>query len=335
MFNKLIRDLKKYETGVHIEVPIEIDDDGYYDRRCPSATCQGDYKVFFDDWKNTVRDEQVFCPICKHEAPASEWNTPEQEKYLSEFAAAHLQNVIDNALKEDTRKFNRQQKKGFIQLSMFYKPSPTPIIIPVEAADVMQQKFTCERCGCRYASVGAAYFCPACGHHSALSTFSQTISTINRTINNVPTLRNILVESQGLDTTENTIRHILEDSLVRLVGSFQRFVEALFESLPNQANFKRRKNIFQNLDESSALWQQAIGIGYEQLIPLPDYIELKVLFQKRHLLAHRDGIIDEEYIDKTGDTTYSIGQRLVIREKDVLHMSDLINYLAKNLQAKK
>jgi uncharacterized Zn finger protein (UPF0148 family) len=334
MFDKLIRDLKKYEKGVYIEVQIGIDDDGYYDRQCPSSNCQADYKVFFEDWKNIVRDEQVFCPICKYEAPATEWNTPEQQKYLTEFATAHMQKVIGNALKEDTRKFNRQQRKGFIQLSMHYRSSPTPIVIPVEAADVMQQKFTCENCGCKYASIGAAFFCPACGHNSVLTTFYQTLSTVRQIIDSLPTLRNTLLDSGGLDMAENSIRHILEDTFTRLVGAFQRFTEALFESLPNQANFKRRKNVFQNLDESSTLWQQVKQIGYEQLLPPSDYDELQVLFQKRHLLAHKDGNVDQEYIDKTGDTTYSVGQRLVIREKDVLRMNDLIDTLAQNLQAR-
>jgi len=334
MFDKLIRDLKKYEKGVHIEAPIEIDDDGYYDRQCPSSNCQADYKVFFEDWKNIVRDEQVFCPICKYEAPATEWNTPEQQKYLTEFATAHMQKVIGNALKEDTRKFNRQQRKGFIQLSMHYRSSPTLIVIPVEAADVMQQKFTCENCGCKYASVGAAFFCPACGHNSVLTTFYKTLSTVRQIVDSLPTLRNTLLDSGGLDMAENSIRHILEDTVTRLVGAFQRFTEALFEGLPNQANFKRRKNVFQNLDESSTLWQQAKQIGYEQLLPPSDYDELQVLFQKRHLLAHKDGIVDQEYIDKTGDTTYSVGQRLVIHEKDVLRMNDLIDTLAQNLQAR-
>ena len=49
MFDKLIRDLEKYEKGVKVEVSIEIDDDGYYDRLCPSPNCQADFKVFFED----------------------------------------------------------------------------------------------------------------------------------------------------------------------------------------------------------------------------------------------------------------------------------------------
>jgi hypothetical protein len=332
MFDKLIRDLKKYETGVTIQVPIETDEDGYYDRRCPSDACQADFKVLLQDWKDKVQDEQVFCPVCRHEAPSSEWSTPKQQKYLRAVATAHVQKVISQALKQDAQRFNRQHKKGFVQLSMHYRPSSIPVAVPPEAADVMQQKFVCENCACTYACIGAAFFCPACGHNSALSTLSQTLATVRQVIDSLPTLRNLLSETYNIDLAENTIRHTLEDSIARLVGAFQRFTETLFDNLPNQTNFKRRKNVFQNLEESSKLWQKAKNIGYKQLLSKHDYDELQILFQKRHVLAHRDGIVDQEYIDKTGDRTYCIGQRLVIRDKDILRLADLIEKLTNNLQ---
>lgn len=44
---------------------------------------------------------------------------------------------------------------------------------------------------------------------------------------------------------------------------------------------------------------------------------LNIIFQKRHLLAHQEGIIDEKYIEKTGDTKYKVGQRIVVKQDDV------------------
>ncbi len=38
------------------------------------------------------------------------------------------------------------------------------LVVPIGAADKLQQKFTCAECGYRYSSLGAAFFCPACGH---------------------------------------------------------------------------------------------------------------------------------------------------------------------------
>lgn len=47
------------------------------------------------------------------------------------------------------------------------------------------------------------------------------------------------------------------------------------------------------------------------------------LFQKRHLLMHCDGLVDADYIQKSGDHDYAIRQRIVIRENHVL---GLINF---------
>ena len=48
---------------------------------------------------------------------------------------------------------------------------------------------------------------------------------------------------------------------------------------------------------------------------------------KRHLLSHTDGIVDQKYIDRSFDKTDSVGQRIVVKEKDVL---SLVNFSKKN-----
>ncbi len=52
----------------------------------------------------------------------------------------------------------------------------------------MRQRFTCEACGTRYASLGAAFFCPVCGHNSAPSTFDRTVEVVRSTIAAVPSI---------------------------------------------------------------------------------------------------------------------------------------------------
>jgi hypothetical protein len=51
------------------------------------------------------------------------------------------------------------------------------------------------------------------------------------------------------------------------------------------------------------------------------------LFQQRHKLAHTEGIVDQDYIVKSGDTTYAVGQRLVIREGAVSRLAELVTKL--------
>lgn len=243
-----------------------------------------------------------------------------------------MQDIFHSALAEDAQRFNRAQRPGFIQISMSAKRGARPTIVPVEAAKAMRQQFTCEVCGCRYASIGAAFFCPACGHNSAVATFNQTIETVRQVVALTPSIRSTLAKEYDDDLAQDSVRNTLEDSFVRLVGAFQQFADALFEQLPSASSFKRRQNIFQNLSESSALWRSAVGKGYENMLSAAELQELESLFQKRHLIAHRNGIVDQEYIDRSGDKTYSIGQRLVVQEAAVLRLADLLSKLAGELK---
>lgn len=332
MFDKLINELKKLERGVEIPVKLPIDDDGFLDRECHSEICHAEFKVLFQDWEEKVSDEKIYCPICRHEAPSSEWNTDEQGEYIRAIAVAHMQAVIHSALTEDTQRFNRAQRPGFVQISMSANRVSHSIIVPVEAAKAMRQQFTCEVCGCHYASIGAAFFCPACGHNSAVLTFTKTIETVRNIVAQATSIRSTLAKEYDDDLAQDSVRITLENSLVWLVGAFQQYADALFDKLPNSDSHKRRKNIFQNLTESSALWRSAVGKGYENMLLASELDDLECFFQRRHLIAHRNGIVDQEYLDKSKDKTYSIGQRLVVQDTEILLLADLLSKLAEELR---
>lgn len=333
MFDRTFRELKKLEHGMRIPVKLPLDKKGYLDRKCPSELCTASFKVLFEDWRNLVRDEPVYCPICRYVAPATEWNTEVQADYIKEVGMSYTKRVIGGALQEDTRSFNRRQpKSGFITMSLSVKLTPETIILPVEAAEIMEQSFLCESCGCRYSSVGAAFFCPACGHNSAVTTFDKAIETVLHTISSLTEIKESIDKNFNADIAKDVERQIIESGLCRLVSSFERFAEATFTRLPNATQLVLRKNLFQNLVESSKLWHQAIGKSYEDMLTEDELDDLSRLFQQRHLLIHKEGIVDEKYLALTGDTTYSTGQRLIIRETSVHRLADLVVKLANHLK---
>jgi hypothetical protein len=55
------------------------------------------------------------------------------------------------------------------------------------------------------------------------------------------------------------------------------------------------------------------------------------MFQQRHLLSHTQGIVDEKYLAQSGDSTYKIGQRIVVRELDVRAAAAIIEKLARGM----
>ena len=108
--------------------------------------------------------------------------------------------------------------------------------------------------------------------------------------------------------------------------------EVLFVRSPNAATTRPRKNVFQNLPDGSALWRTAVGKGYEDLLTPTEMADLFRLFQQRHLLTHCEGIVDQGYITKSGDATYTLGQRLVIRDIAISRLADLVANLIEELK---
>lgn len=330
MFDDLIRQLKKLEQGMKVPVSIPLDDDGYMDRKCPSSACGTMFKILFVDWKDKVGDDAVYCPLCRTVAKSTEWNSEEQTKYIMQQGMAHVSQMVSDGLRRGAEAFNRgRSRTGFLTMSMGYKPGAKPVIVPISAAAEMRQKFTCEECGCRYSSIGAAFFCPACGHNSASTAFQGTVTAVTKTIDLLPGIRQ---ECGDADTAEDTVRRILENDLVRLVGAFQRYAEVMFRRLPTVAGIHARKNVFQNLKESSDLWHAAIGKKYEDMLSGSEMTDLVRLFQQRHTITHNDGIVDADYLAKSGDTTYTLGQRLVVREGAVTRLAEILTKLAAHLR---
>lgn len=70
----------------------------------------------------------------------------------------------------------------------------------------------------------------------------------------------------------------------------------------------------------------------EDFLSAAEWQDLNRIFQMRHLLAHRNGIVDQEYIDKSGDTTYSVGQRLVVKETTVAQFVELLGKIGQDIR---
>jgi hypothetical protein len=332
VFEDTLRNLRDLKRGVEISVPFEVDDRGYYDRQCPARDCGAQFKVMLDDWRDLVSDEVAYCPICGHGADSSAWNTPEQAQYLQKAAATYVQGRIGHALHRDAKRFNaRQDKRGLVPLSMSYRPGLTPTPVPAIARDVMTQEAACAECRCRYASTGAAVFCPCCGHNSVLATFTNSVATVRGTMDAIGAIRAAMVETADENVAEDAIRHICENGLVKLVSSFERYAEASFMALPNASQFEVRQNLFQNLQESDRIWRSATTRGYTDTLSKPEWQSLERFFQQRHVLVHCDGIVDKRYVDKTGEVGIEPGQRLVVREASVLQLAGIVYRLAASL----
>jgi hypothetical protein len=321
MFDKLLKQIRDLEN-TKISVPINADKEGYLDKECPNTECMFQFKVLEDDWEK-FNEESVFCPMCRHEAKKDSWWTTQQLEEAKEQALQHIHGLIGQAIRDDAIDFNsRQSRDSFISLTVNVSgTSPYHYILPVPSLEEMRLKIKCKECDTQYAVVGSAFFCPKCGHNSAEETFGYSMLKIESKLKNISVIREA-VEAISKDEAETTCRSLIETSLNECVVAFQRFCEVSYSK--KAPSTKIKFNAFQNLDIGGEYWRELFGESYSDWLSPIEFKEVSILFQKRHLLSHTEGIVDQKYIDKSGDNIYSVGQRIVIKEKDILRLIFLV-----------
>ena len=150
MFENLIRELRSLEGMHRISVSLPLDEDGYFDRECPSQECLCQFKVQEDDWRDKVRDEEVFCAFCGYTADSKQWWTQEQLKQGEKVALAEFERRIGGAMKRDAQSWNRRQaSNSFIRITIKVDDVPRQVFLPSSAAEPMRLKITCPACRCR------------------------------------------------------------------------------------------------------------------------------------------------------------------------------------------
>jgi uncharacterized Zn finger protein (UPF0148 family) len=332
MFENLLRSLKELERTEQISVPIEADNNGYIDKQCPAQDCGFLFKINEEDWRNIVRDEAVWCPMCGHSAHAKQWFTIAQVEQAKAEAVAVVRGRLNQAMREDAQKLNRKTShNSFVNMSMKVSGGPSrTFALPVAATEAMQLEIRCEDCSSRFAVIGSAYFCPACGVNSVERMFQDSLRKIRAKKDNIELVRSAFAAADKKDEGELTCRSLIETCLQDGVTAFQKYCEKLYESTPEAvaAPF----NAFQRLRQGSELWCAATGIGYKDLLSTQQLALLTVLFQKRHLLAHSEGIVDDKYLKESADKTYKAGQRIGVSEVEVDGLVDCLTALSIGLR---
>lgn len=325
MFDELLKAIKKLD-GMQESVAIPCDDHGHLDRLCPADDCGSRFKVFADDWRDKVPDESAWCPSCGRPKEPSEFITDEQRKYLTSIAGYRAQEAIYQGLKASERSHNRRQTRhrgGMFSVTTKVKVEGPPPKRPavMDPWDQMKSQHSCSGCGCRFAIVGAWFYCPACGQQDPLAMFSQSLAGIRHAMSCIDEA----LASLDADLAADMRRRSIEESLGGLVTTFQVVAEAIYSAVPGAST--PGMNAFQNLDRGSQLWENVGGTRFEDLLEVGGYNRAKLLFQRRHVFQHRNGIIDQRYLDRSGDLAYRVGERLVAQPADILELADHVERL--------
>lgn len=332
MFENLLRSLKELEKN-RFEVPVDVDANGFIEKQCPNSECDFIFKVHKEDGQRIIKEEAMWCPMCGHCAPERSWFTHDQIEQGQQQAVAVLQGKLNQAMRDDAAAFNRKQpRQSFVKMSMSVTGGTSRTqIMPIAATEVMQLEVVCEACRLRFAVIGAAYFCPGCGINSVERMFQDSLRKIRAKKDNLDLVRAAFDEAGKKDDGELTCRSLVETCLQDGVTAFQKYAERVYEatSPTTPAPF----NVFQRLQDGSKLWKDATGVAYEDLLTAAQLEQLNLLFQKRHLLAHSEGIVDDKYITNSCDKRYQPGQRITVTPQEVDTLVDCLSSLGDGLKA--
>lgn len=302
MFSNLEKTIKELSKGMTYYMKIVPDEDGYLDKECPNDMCLSKFKVQSDDWVDRIQDHDAYCPFCGFQADYEQWFTTEQIEQAKGQAVEYAGSLIGKSLKKDSRRGGFKYKGN----THFYN-------LPAKTLEIMQQKITCEECGFRYAVIGSAYYCPCCGKNTSTRTYLAMIEKTRASVESIDIIRNSISDR---DDAERCCETLLTGALNELVVTVQRVCESVYKERVPEA--KLRANIFQSLDQGSKLWEELTGQGYQDWLTDEEYTTLRTCFQRRHLFDHQAGIVDKQYIDRSGDNSYREGQRIKLNKNDLL-----------------
>jgi hypothetical protein len=292
------------QLGDQFSISIPPDVNGYVGRECPE--CEQYFKITLGTGL-TGTDLPCHCPYCGHSAAQNQFFTKAQIKY----ARSLVMNKVTGAIIKDlkTLEFNHRPRGAFgIGISMKVEGRPQPIRHYSEME--LEEEVVCDRCTLRYTVFGTFAFCPDCRKHNSLQILEKNLALAQKQIELAATVDGDLSAQLIADALENG------------VSAFDGFGrEACRVHASKAANSSKAEAIsFQNLGGAQKNVQSIFGFDLSAGLLADEWLSLTRCFQKRHLLAHNMGIVDEEYLRKTNDPQARVGRKIAILAEEVQAM---------------
>ncbi|AJD52472.1 hypothetical protein TH3_11780 [Thalassospira xiamenensis M-5 = DSM 17429] len=186
-----------------------------------------------------------------------------------------------------------------------------------KADESQQTNFKCKKCGTRNDVLGRYGFCSSCGYRNNLDQIEIQLDDLKKrigtgNINPTEAIKLIVsvLDSGGADYVKLLVR------LVPMTESRRKTAERIK---------------FHNLDYFDSELQSCFDIQVKKNISDDDQTLLKRMFLRRHVYEHCGGVVDDEYIKRSGDVDVRNGQEIRENMDTALKFSSLVTKLARNL----
>jgi hypothetical protein len=188
----------------------------------------------------------------------------------------------------------------------------------------LETEVLCDHCTLEFAIYGVFAYCPDCGAHNSLQILNKNLDLALKEVGLAVTL-----------TDPDFARHLLEDALENCVSAFDGFGRETCRIRASKSSDPARcKEVsFQNLPRAAERLQQLFDIDLVASLDAPTWQAANRSFLKRHVVAHRAGVVDNQYISQSGDRTAVVGRRIALDESEVRHLADALREFGRTLLA--
>jgi hypothetical protein len=296
-------------------VPIKPDKDGFVGRECPSSSCRKYFKVQFGTGLKGV--SHCICPYCGHKADHKNFFTQAQKEYAKSIGVNELFKHITPELK----KLERKIVGGRFRIEM--KVDTSRLLHPVKyyLEKQLETIVVCDICTLRYAIYGLYGFCPDCGNHNSQQIFKTNLHIIDEYIS--------IAEKSEPTISES----LIGDALENLISQFEAFGKATIDILVDFLNLQNvaERPGFQQIQHARDWLMKNADVDIAQDLSDQQWNSVKRCYQKRHLLSHRAGIVDNSYFEKANDRQAVIGRKIHLSRDEVAELRESLLCMADRL----
>jgi hypothetical protein len=292
-------------------------------------------------------DEQMMwgrnCPVC-----GKYFRT----KHISDFTCCPYCTITVDSLdfiSKDQRKYIRACHDAFAKAYTFKRSESLELEAVTDkksawhySEEKLQVHFTCatDKCGVETDVLGVYAYCPRCGLSNSRKLFFQKIEAMLKELEEV---RSTITDPAKRDEVwERMTKQIVTD--FEVLGNHLRLKLLLTPMTKNRRRELKKLSFQMPLQVDKAL-QEWFDISLfrwvgnrekphkEMKQAEIDFVKLMLL--KRHVLTHT-AIVDQDYLDKSGDTSMRLGERMTIASNEIkrfiTNISEMALYLLDNLE---
>ncbi|MDD5361403.1 MAG: hypothetical protein PHN88_04675 [Ignavibacteria bacterium] len=287
-----------------VQVMVISDRNGLWGRICP--ICRGYFRTNFPG-------DPTFCPYCDYKGDGIRYLTKNQIQFIEAYFNAYINALINGIdvtidLDELTSKLEENNKSPWVYTE-----------------EKQQTQVYCPNCKTTFDILGEYGRCPQC----ALPNAKQIV------IDKFNNLESDFINKEKTINDRSKREMEWKSFLLNSVSVFDGLGHEMRRNLLfSPYTPKRRADLeclsFQNILKVNDCFKNWFGFEILSGITNSDKIFLNIMFNKRHLFTHNNGIVDSEYLKNTDDKKVKSGQLIRLDSKEIKRFLLLVKCISIN-----